>query len=186
MSPNLRRYTEVIFAFDRVVGAVGADQWDLDSPCEGWTVRDLVVHATGVVRMIHKYASSAEPRELPEDARAAWAEARDSVLETLNQPGVLDATVTTPFGDMSVDNLIGLMFVDTVTHTWDLARAVGGDEQLDSDSMAAADAVLRPMIDGLRRPGGYGPAIPTTPTDTDQDRFLKYVGRNPAWPVLLS
>lgn len=182
MSPNLQRYTKVIFGFDHVVGAVGDDQWGFDTPCAGWTVRDLVVHATGVLRMIHKYAASSEPPELPEDARAAWTEARDSVLEALNQSGVLDATVTTPFGEMSVDSLIGLMFVDTVTHTWDLARSIGGDEQLDSDSIASAHAVLRPIIDGLRRPGGYGPALPTAPTDTDQDRFLKYVGRNPAWP----
>ena len=182
MSANQRRYTKVIFGFDHVLRAVRDDQWGLDTPCEGWTVQDLVVHATGVLQMIHKYATSFEPPQSPENARAAWAEARDSVLEALDQPGVLHSTVTTPFGDMSVDNLIGLMFVDTVTHTWDLARAIGGDECLESDSIAAADAVLRPIIDGLRRPGGYGLAIPTTPTDSDQERFLKYVGRNPAWP----
>ena len=182
MSANLRRYTKAIFGFDHVIRAVRHDQLAIETPCDGWTVDDLVVHATGVLRMVHKHAASSELPPLPDDARTAWAEARDGVLEALDQPGVLHAQVTTPFGPMPVDNLIGLMFVDTVTHTWDLARAIGADERLDSDSIAAADTVLRPIIESLRRPGGYGPAIPPSATDSDQDCFLKHVGRDPAWP----
>ena len=182
MSANLRRYTKAIFGFDHVIRAVRDDQLALETPCDGWTVDDLVVHATGVLRTVHKHAASSELPPLPDDARTAWAEARDGVLEALDQPGVLQAQVTTPFGPMPVDNLIGLMFVDTVTHTWDLARAIGADERLDSDSVAAADTVLRPIIESLRRPGGYGPAIPASATDSDQDCFLKHVGRDPAWP----
>ncbi len=179
MSANLRQFTKTVYGFDHVIRNISADQWDKQSPCEEWKASDVAVHATGVLRMVQTGAVGAEPSALPSDVMAAWVQARDGVLEALDHPGVLHKVVQSPFGEMPIDNLIGLLFVDTLTHTWDLARAVGGDETLDPGLVAAADAGIRPMVDGFRGPTTFGPAIGETDSDSAQVRLLKVLGRTP-------
>ena len=40
-------YRRTVDGWADLVGRVGADQWSLPTPCEDWTVRDLVNHVTG-------------------------------------------------------------------------------------------------------------------------------------------
>jgi len=47
MSTNLRNYTKALYGFDAVVQRVPEDRWDADSPCDGWSARDVVTHACG-------------------------------------------------------------------------------------------------------------------------------------------
>jgi uncharacterized protein (TIGR03083 family) len=52
--------------FDRRLRAVEPGEWSLETPCEGWTVRDLVNHVVGGNRMaVALLAGSSR-----EDARA--------------------------------------------------------------------------------------------------------------------
>ncbi len=36
MSENLRNFAKALYGFDAVVQRVQADQWDADTPCDGW------------------------------------------------------------------------------------------------------------------------------------------------------
>ena len=179
MSANLRQFTKTVYGFDHVIRTIKADQWSKPSPCEGWTAADVAEHATGVLQMIQKGATGSDAPASPDDRHAAWVQARDGVLEALDHPGVLQKVVPSPFGEMPIDNLIGVLMVDTLTHTWDLARAAGGDEALDSGLVVAADAAIRPMGGGIRGPGMFAAAIEESDTDSVQDRFLKFLGRMP-------
>lgn len=179
MSANLRQYTKTVYGFDHVMRSITPEQWSAQSPCEGWTAADVAKHATGVLQMIQKGATGAEPAPLSDDLHAAWVQARDGVLEALDHPGVLHKVVPSPFGEMPTDNLIGVLFVDTLTHTWDLARAVGGDETLDASLVPVADAAIRPMSAGIRGAGMFAEAIADDPADDAQQRFLKLLGRQP-------
>lgn len=49
----------------------------------------------------------------------------------------------------------GLLTIDTLCHTWDLARAVGADETLDDAAVARAHGALRALGDLIRVPGGF-------------------------------
>jgi uncharacterized protein (TIGR03086 family) len=67
--------------------------------------------------------------------------------------------------------------MDTCIHTWDLARAVGGDERLDPDVVRLSWEMLEPMDAMLRRPGVFGPKL-DAPADADeQTRLLYFLGR---------
>lgn len=179
MSANLRQFVKSVYGFDHVIRSVKPEQWSATSPCEGWTAADVATHAAGVLNMVQTTASGTPAAPASDDIHAAWAQARDGVISALDQPGVLKKVVASPFGEMPVDNLIGILFADTLTHTWDLARAVGGDEALDPDLVAAADATLRPVVDGFRGPTTFGPAVAASDSDTPQQRFLKVLGRKP-------
>lgn len=179
MSENLRNYTKAVYGMDHVVRGVQPDQWDRPSPCEGWTAGDVLLHAAGVVRLVEAAARGAAPVPVSGEPAAAWAETRDAVLEALDHPHVLHTVVPSPFGEMPVDTLIGILMADTLTHTWDLARAVGGDDRLAPELVAVSHAGLLPFDEGLRAPGRFSPKVPDAPGDDAQTRFLKFLGRTP-------
>ena len=82
-----------------------------------------------------------------------------------------------PFGPQPAEQVIGrLICTDVLVHIWDLARAVGGDESLDPDAVAAAYSGLKPMDAMIRMPGVFGPKVEASGTDL-QSEFLAFLGR---------
>lgn len=177
MSVNLRNLTKAVYGFDHVIRSVPADKWDSASPCEEWTAKDVALHAAGVLRMIEAGARGAAIVAPEGDPQTAWAAARDAVLEALDHEGVLQKMVPSPFGEMPLDNLIGILLVDTLTHTWDLARAVGGDERLSPELVAVAHAGIAPLDEAIRGGGYFQPKIEAAPGDDAQTAYLKFLGR---------
>ena len=92
--------------------------------------------------------------------------------------GDLSASVPGPFGPMPAEQLIGrFVATDLLVHTWDLARAVGGDETLPTDVVENAYSGLKPMEAMMRRPGVFGPAVPAPEGADLQTEFLCFLGR---------
>ncbi len=177
MSTNLRNYTKAVYGLDHVIRTVSGNQWEQMSPCEGWNARDVALHAAGVLRMVEAAATGAAAPEVSGDPAAAWGSARDAVLEVLDHDGVLQKVVPSPFGEMPIDGLIGILFVDTLTHTWDLARAVGGDERLAPELVSAAHEQMKPLDAAIRGANYFADKIPEAAGDDAQTAFLKFLGR---------
>jgi uncharacterized protein (TIGR03086 family) len=79
---------------------------------------------------------------------------------------------------MAFSDLVGRMVcADTLVHTWDLARATGGDERLDPAALAHVAGFLYEAGDRLRVPGGYGPAIEPPAGADEQTAFISFTGR---------
>jgi uncharacterized protein (TIGR03086 family) len=187
MSQNLRSYLVAVFGMEAVIAAAPPESWDNPSPCEGWTARDVAGHAMGV---IHNVAARAgvgdviDPFATPgaiagADVLASWRGVRNRLLEAVDRPGALQQEITSSFGTMNVDGFLAVMTGDAVIHTWDIARATGGNERLDPDlvievrkGLAARDEKL------LRAPGRY--AAPLTADASDaQTELLAFAGRRP-------
>jgi len=177
MSTNLRQYTKAVYGFDHVIRTVSGNQWEQMSPCEGWNARDLALHAAGVLRMVETAATGTPAPEASGDPAAAWSAARDAVLAALDHDGVLHKVVPTPFGEMPIDGLIGILFVDALTHTWDLARAVGGDERLAPELVAAAHEGMKPLDAAIRGANFFADKVPEAVGDDAQTALLKFLGR---------
>ena len=177
MSENLRNLTKAVYGMDHVVKSVPADRWDRPSPCAEWAAKDVLLHAAGVLRIIEGMARGSAPAPAEGDPAKAWAATRDAVLESLDHDHVLGKVVASPFGEMPMDNVIGILFADTLTHTWDLARAVSGDDRLAPDLVDIAHAGLVPLDQAIRGPGRFAEKVPEAPGDDAQTRFLKFLGR---------
>ena len=109
-------------------------------------------------------------------AFAAWNDARDTFLGALPTAD-LTTSLPGPMGPMPAEQIIGrLVSTDVLVHTWDLARAVGGDESLDADAVAAAYSGLKPMDAMIRMPGVFGPKVDASGADL-QTEFLGFLGR---------
>lgn len=173
------RVTGLVHGFDQRVQAASAGSWGNAAPCDGWTARDVVVHVGNNLLRLGNGLQGKEGREIApdEDIVAAWDEARDTFLGAL--PGAdLTVNVPGPFGPMPAEQVIGrLVSTDVLVHTWDLARAVGGDEQLDADACAQAYSGLKPMDAMIRQPGVFGPKVEAPEGADVQTEFLCFLGR---------
>ncbi|MDO8392441.1 MAG: maleylpyruvate isomerase family mycothiol-dependent enzyme [Actinomycetota bacterium] len=174
----INRITGLVQAFDSRVQAAPATAWGNASPCEGWTARDVVVHVGDNLLKLSCGLAGQPPRSIGADADivAAWNDARDTFLGTIPTAD-LSTSLPGPMGPMPAADMIGrFISTDVLVHTWDLARAVGGDETLDAATVAAAYSGLKPMDAMIRMPGVFGPRIDVSDTDL-QTEFLSFLGR---------
>ena len=58
-----------------------------------------------------------------------------------------------------------------------MSRTTGQDETLDPAAMRASMAILTPIDDAVRRPGGFADKIPTPADADEQTKFLHFVGQ---------
>lgn len=150
--------------------------WDADSPCEGWTAGDVADHIIGN----YVGVASALGRETTRtgDRPADWSTARDAVLEAAGHEGALDTSVDGPGGPMPLGRLLSVfMLVDTLVHTWDIARAVGADESLDEELCRRCYERFLPADETMRRPGTFGPKLDYAEDDPIQVKTLRFFGR---------
>ncbi len=186
MSANLRAYTQALYSFDHVVRLLPHSAWDLPSPCAGWSGRDVAGHVIAVQRWIESFARQTEPSLNPfenpgriagDNPAATWASVRDDVLEALAQPGTLSREVTTFRGRESIDTQLGWNVVDTVAHSWDLARTGHVDDQLDPHLIEHALTQAGTISEEMRRPPFFNGSVPTPPNPTRQQQLLCLLGR---------
>jgi uncharacterized protein (TIGR03086 family) len=174
------RYRLVSSGFGAVVGAVGPGGWDDQTPCEGWSARDVVAHIVTGHRRIIANVKGGEPAPLgaDEDPKTAWEHASQAVDDITGDPELLNTEIDGPTGEMRVGEIIGrFVCMDVLVHTWDLARTVGADEHLDEEQVRQAYDVLKPMDAMIRQPGVFGAKL-EPPAGADlQTEFLYFLGR---------
>ena len=172
------RLHHLLAGFDARVQAAPADSWSNPAPCDGWTAADVVDHVAGSAAGMAAGLTGNAPIQFDKsDVPGTWPAVRDGLLAAVDNAD-LSQNVPGPFGPMPAEQLIGrFMCMDILVHTWDLARAVGGDEQLDADVVASAYSGLKPMDAMIRQPGIFGPKIEPADGDDLQTEFLKFLGR---------
>lgn len=186
VSVNSDRYTRAVRAFGRVVEVASPQEWTAQSPCEGWTARHVVGH---VVAVQHSILATIDGRRAPmnpmkeperhagDDPAAAWRVASTAIEAALTDPDVLDRTVTTWRGEMTVDEMLRYNVGDTTVHTWDLASALRIDDTLEPDLVEAALEVYTPIADSMRGPNVFAEAVEVDRCADAQTRLLALVGR---------
>jgi uncharacterized protein (TIGR03086 family) len=138
-------------AADQIAGLVGPDlPLAAPTPCEGWSVDDLLAHLVTVHRRVAHVGRGGHPLDLPHqlpqaDAAAyvaALADGRREVAEVWGpdaDPALLDRDVTVPWGVVP-GRVAGWGYVrELAVHGWDLASALGAVDALDP---ALADVVV--------------------------------------------
>jgi uncharacterized protein (TIGR03086 family) len=196
MSENAHRFERVAGAFLARIEAVPADRWTSPSPCPGWTAREVVAHVINEQRRILATLRRTEPKALygvavavmgsqpavddQADLAAAWREIGAGLVEAIDDPACAEVQLPTPVGPMPFAEVVEALPEDVLIHTWDLARATGGDEQLDAEAVVHVFDKFRPMDEALRQPWAFGPKITPPPGADVQTEFLCFVGRQPA------
>jgi uncharacterized protein (TIGR03086 family) len=154
-----------------VVVAAAAGQWEAPSPCEGWSARDLVEHVIGFHEVLVLRPLEIKAHRPREGTAARWTATETAINASL---GLLN-------DDMA--RLLPALTTDVLVHTWDLARAVGADETLDSELVALALAAAERSADTLAASGMYAPPVAVSADATPQQRMLARYGRSPVPPA---
>ena len=169
--------------------AVRGDQWNLPTPCTEWDVRALVSHLVSGTSWVAPLVAGETIAEvgdrfdgdlLGEDPIGAWRRAAAAAVEACAAPGAMDRLVHLSAGDSPAAGYIEERILDLAMHTWDLARAIGADEQLDPELVDAARKTLAEKADLWRRYGALGPAVEVGPDADAQTLLLAESGRRVA------
>lgn len=174
------RYQQVASGFDAAVRAAYPDQWHAQSPCEGWTARDILAHVVeghrGVIAGVRGGESA--PLGDDEDPLQAWEQATAGMTDIAADQDALTKEFDGPTGKMPAGEIINrFVSMDVLVHTWDLSSAVGENVRLPEDAVREAYEALKPMDAMIRRPGVFGPKL-DPPAGADlQTEFLCFLGR---------
>lgn len=180
MSEVAGRYSTIAEGFTTCLQGVHGDGWLAPSPCPEWAARDVVAH---VIDSHHRVLATLDGAEPPstapdEDLPARWFAVTGMLLDTINDDAQASTVVKSMIGEVPFGSLVGsVLCIDTLVHTWDLARATGQDEHLDQAAIATAMGFLAPIDEVIRRPGGFGPKIEPAPGADEQTKFLNFCGR---------
>jgi uncharacterized protein (TIGR03086 family) len=176
------RWARTADAFTARVRAVPPGGWDRPAPCDGWVARDVVRHLVewvpGFVAATWGLRIAVPP--VDDDPAAAWAALDTAVRSALADRELAASERDTPMGRSGLAATLDMIATtDVFLHTWDLARATGGDERLDPDEVHRLLAGMEPMDEALRASGHYGPRTPVPDDADEQTRLLAFIGRRP-------
>ncbi len=174
------RYRRLAGAFAATVAAVPADRWASPSPCDGWTARDVVGHVVDTQGMFLGFVggSLGDVPAVAEDPAGAWRVASGSVQAALDDPAVATSTFQGFQGETTFESAVDrFLNFDLVVHRWDLARATGGDEQVDAEDAERVIVGANEFGEMLRGPGVCGPEVPVPAGADPTTRMLAIVGR---------
>ncbi len=189
MTTPIELYLRALDRLGAVVDAVPPDRWDDPTPCPDWSARQLVGHLVDAQRQVLAMVGDDGPRppvtDPPElaalagpDPAGSWRRAHEGTTATL--AGVSPAaSVATPLGPRTVEQLLGLALVEPVVHSWDLATATGQPADLDPEAVRALLPGVLALGAQLQGSGMYGPAVPVPDDAPAQDRLLAALGRGP-------
>ncbi|MGH1494025.1 MAG: TIGR03086 family metal-binding protein [Acidimicrobiales bacterium] len=159
--------------WDEVVNQVSDDDWAKSTPCDGWTVRELVDHA------MHWQGRGGGVFGADADKDADWATLKPALATALADPANLEGNAEA-LGGTPKQAVAGLITADLLVHSWDLARSIGADATLPE---AAAESTLmglqRLPEEMLRSDRMFGPAVEVADDASAQDRLIAFVGRTP-------
>lgn len=159
--------------WDEVVGQVGDDDWSKPTPCDDWTVRELVDHVMfWQGRGGEVFCSDVGPN-------ADWATLKPALAAALADPANLEGRAES-LGGTPKPVVAGLITADLLVHSWDLAHSIGADPTLPEDAARSTLMGLRRLPDEtLRSDRMFGPAVEVADDASAQDQLIAFVGRNP-------
>ncbi|MVA76700.1 TIGR03086 family protein [Auraticoccus sp. F435] len=181
-NPQLARFADRAARFTAVLqGAAG--RWDAVTPCDGWTVRDVVDHVVETQRdFLTRHDLPLPARTPDQDPAATWQTHRAAVEALLAGEGVAARRYDGWFGPTTIgDTMVDFYGWDLLVHGWDVARATGQELVWPDELVADLEATADGWGDSLYGEGICRPPVELTGDATPQDRLLARLGRDPRW-----
>jgi uncharacterized protein (TIGR03086 family) len=164
------------WTLEKVAGATA--KLDVSTPCDKWTVRDLLNHILETQQFFVSTARNEggqppapKPAELLSDSPVDdFEHARAQVLSTFSEDGVIARTGPS----------LGIAFSDQLLHGWDVAKATGQDTTMPHGLAEAAHKIIHGRFTDEERKGIFGSEITVPTSASAKDTLLAYTGRNPS------
>jgi uncharacterized protein (TIGR03086 family) len=170
-----------------VVDRVADRQLDLSTPCDGWSVRELLNHIVGgnywaaelaAGKSIDDVGDRLDGDVLGDDPAAAYRASAELAAAAFNAAGAMDAPCAVSYGPVPGSVYCGHRVLDVAIHGWDLAKATGLDTTLDPELVDAVAAIIAPQMDMLVGSGMFGTTVEVANDADAQTRLLSLLGRH--------
>ncbi|MCS5733062.1 TIGR03086 family metal-binding protein [Herbiconiux daphne] len=159
--------------------------WNAPTPDTDWNVADLVRHVIEEQQWVPWLLSGLSPRQ----ARSRLRPLDDADLQ--HEWHLFSLAATTAWHDAAPDSLVTLSYdtvpvldylkeqvSDVTIHAWDLARAVGAEESIDDELVAAVWTVFEPQKETLEASGLFASPVPVPDDAPLLSRLLALTGRD--------
>lgn len=169
------------------VAGIGPAELSRSSPCAGWNLGDLLAHMVG---QHHGFAATVRDGDAPASAYQpipftadAWTASVEDLLAAFAAADLAGSAINPEFAPapLPVAFLVEAQLLDTVVHTWDVARSLDTDFTPPAD---VAEEVLRiahkvPDDDRRDAPGAaFAHALPGD-AGSPWSQALRLLGRDP-------
>jgi uncharacterized protein (TIGR03086 family) len=186
MSDIAAFHRQALASTGRYIAGIGADQWSLATPCEGWDVRALVNHIVSgnlwaaelaAGKSIADVGDRLDGDVLGADPLAAYDASAAAAAAAFEAPGALDAPCAVSYGPVPGSVYAGHRFIDVLIHGWDAAVATGQDASLDPALVDACLDEATPQAELFRQSGMFGGDVEVGANADPQARLLAMLGR---------
>lgn len=175
----------IVPVLDELVEGIALDGLYDATPCDTFTVHDVLDHMIGVggqyAAMFRGQAvseSTAPPvyGRVPElEFRSAMAD----LLDAVSSDGALDRVLGTPMGDLPGETMARFVAFDGLVHGWDIATATGQDYEVDPDVVSACSAFIREALtDDMRDGDTFKDAVTPPDGSSPLEELIAFSGRS--------
>ena len=172
--------------FAAVVSRLDTADLARPSPCDGWTVRDVIDHVVAGERFTAGLMSGRPFAEVVDGLRGLDDEDPDLVgqleqasaqaLASLDGP--LDRWIDHRVGRITGRRNLGFRIIDLLGHTWDVAIGVSAEPVLDPTALAIGVELARRELPTLQASENFAPWDGDLPEHgADLDVLLAAIGR---------
>jgi len=158
--------------------------WHAPTPDTDWDVSDLVRHVVEEQQWVpHLLAGRTIPQaqlsmdKLRDDLAEEWSLYSFAATSAWSATPA-EAPVQLSYDTVEAHEYLREQVADVTIHAWDLARAVGADEQLDDELVRAVWTVFEPQKDALEASGLFASPVPVPEDAPLQSRLLAITGRD--------
>lgn len=176
-----------------VIARIGPEQWDAPTPCDEWSVRDVVNKLTGSTltfaalgrrHPLDPPLDLVHPAEmLGADPLGAYQAAAAECRQVWRAPDAVTGTAPSTIGEFPATAVLNARIFDTTILTTDVARAIAIDHGIDDSLAAYVLRVAQAIVANVRR---VSPDRYKDPSDPGADaplveRMIAATGRDPHW-----
>jgi uncharacterized protein (TIGR03086 family) len=172
-----------------IVAGIRADQLGSPTPCGKWNTRELANHLVGTNWMMSAVGKGertdregAPPDLLGDDPVGDYRASSRAAADAFSSPGALERPWALPIGEVPGAVARNIHLVETVIHTWDLAKASGQTDRLDPELAEVSHGLATEMIQPQYRNGQGDPFAAVVHVSSDApgyDRLAGFTGRTP-------
>ena len=175
-----------------IVSAVDFERLGDPTPCPKYDVAALIDH---LVEAGHRAAALGRGQAPPPGDESPHVELSDAppqlrraamdAAEAWGDEAALSSRFTMPWGEeYAAATLVDMYVAELAAHAWDLARATGHLDRLDSSlalpALDGARAMIKPQYRNMVEPGApFGAEVPPPPGADDWERLAAFMGRDP-------
>jgi uncharacterized protein (TIGR03086 family) len=179
-------YVKAMTATRTLLDAVRADQWQGPTPCSEWDVKQVANHIIGENlwagelfqgKTIAEVGDTLNGDLAGEDPAAAYRASVGVASDAVTAAGAMQTTCHLSFGDYSGADYAAQLFMDTLIHGWDVAKATGQDTRMDPELVAACFPVAEQLTIQFRSAGVFGENLPVAADADTQTKLLALLGR---------